>query len=181
MPKTLGIWEWGCPKRGDAHITVTAGKAPPIFWGKIPGDEVARPVYHNLQYSSQIVETEAVFLEFSPTFLHSLFPPFSSLRCAPFLPQCWATRTLEHWEDCKHPDQHWRGRKSHKCFKICDEYCSSVMIRNLALYAVQPKVIRNLRWYRPWILDFFFSRLICKIQPNLHVRPPVVNDKLRKK
>ena len=23
MPKTLGIWEWGCPKRGDAHITVT--------------------------------------------------------------------------------------------------------------------------------------------------------------
>ena len=23
MPKTLGIWEWGCLKRGDAHITVT--------------------------------------------------------------------------------------------------------------------------------------------------------------
>ena len=20
----LGIWEWGCPKLGDAHITVTA-------------------------------------------------------------------------------------------------------------------------------------------------------------
>ena len=25
MPKTLGIWEWGCPKCGDAHITVTPG------------------------------------------------------------------------------------------------------------------------------------------------------------
>ena len=25
MPKTLGIWEWGCPKRGDAQNAVTAG------------------------------------------------------------------------------------------------------------------------------------------------------------
>ena len=24
MPKTLGIWEWGCPKRGDAQNAVTA-------------------------------------------------------------------------------------------------------------------------------------------------------------
>ena len=23
MPKTLGIWEWGCPKRGDAQNAVT--------------------------------------------------------------------------------------------------------------------------------------------------------------
>ena len=23
MPISLGFWEWGCPKRGDAHITVT--------------------------------------------------------------------------------------------------------------------------------------------------------------
>ena len=23
MPIPLGFWEWGCPKRGDAHITVT--------------------------------------------------------------------------------------------------------------------------------------------------------------
>ena len=27
MPKTLGIWEWGCPKRGDA-------RAPPSKTGK---------------------------------------------------------------------------------------------------------------------------------------------------
>ena len=25
MPKTLGIWKWGCPKRGDAQNAVTAG------------------------------------------------------------------------------------------------------------------------------------------------------------
>ena len=24
MPISLGFWEWGCPKRGDAHTTVTA-------------------------------------------------------------------------------------------------------------------------------------------------------------
>ena len=23
-----------------------------------------------------------------------------SLKCAPLLPQCWATRILEHWDDC---------------------------------------------------------------------------------
>ena len=23
MPTSLRFWEWGCPKRGDAHITVT--------------------------------------------------------------------------------------------------------------------------------------------------------------
>ena len=29
MPKTLGIWEWGCPKRGDAQNAVTAGRREP--------------------------------------------------------------------------------------------------------------------------------------------------------
>ena len=24
MPIQLGFWEWGCPKRGDANITVTS-------------------------------------------------------------------------------------------------------------------------------------------------------------
>ena len=27
MPISLGFWEWGCPKRKDAHITVTADNA----------------------------------------------------------------------------------------------------------------------------------------------------------
>ena len=53
-----------------------------------------------LQYSSQIVETGAICLEFSPNFLHSLLTPSFSLKFAPLLPQCWATRILEPWDDC---------------------------------------------------------------------------------
>ena len=41
-----------------------------------------------LQCSSQIVETEAIYVEFSPNFLHSLFTPLFSIKCAPLLPQC---------------------------------------------------------------------------------------------
>ena len=36
-----------------------------------------------LQYSSQIVETGAICLEFFPNFFHSLFTPLFSLKCAP--------------------------------------------------------------------------------------------------
>ena len=52
------------------------------------------------QYSSQIVETGAICLEFSPNFLYSLLTPSLSVKCTPLLPQCWATRILEHWDDC---------------------------------------------------------------------------------
>ena len=41
-----------------------------------------------LQYSSQIVETGAICLEFSPNFLHSLLTPSFSVKCTPLLPQC---------------------------------------------------------------------------------------------
>ena len=54
----------------------------------------------NPQYSSQIVETEGICLEFSSNFFHSLFTPLFSLRCTPLLPQWWATRILEHWDHC---------------------------------------------------------------------------------
>ena len=53
-----------------------------------------------LQYSSQIVETGAICLEFSPHFLHSLLTPSFSLTFAPLLPQCWARRILKQWDDC---------------------------------------------------------------------------------
>ena len=39
-----------------------------------------------LQYSSQIVETETVFLEFFENVLHLLFSHLFSLKCAPLLP-----------------------------------------------------------------------------------------------
>ena len=28
MPISLGFWEWGCPKRGNAHNTVTSALFP---------------------------------------------------------------------------------------------------------------------------------------------------------
>ena len=38
--------------------------------------------FFNLQSSSQIVETEAIFLKFSSNFLHSLFTLLFTLKCA---------------------------------------------------------------------------------------------------
>ena len=37
MPISLGFWEWGCPKCGDAHITVTVvfAKGPIVYY--VPG------------------------------------------------------------------------------------------------------------------------------------------------
>ena len=78
-----------------------------------------------LQYSSQIVETGAICLEFSPNFLHSRLTPLFSVRSVALLPQCWAERILEHWNDCKSKSTLGR-EKSHKCFKICEEDCSLV-------------------------------------------------------
>ena len=65
-----------------------------------------------LQYSSQIVETGAICLEFSPNFLHSHFTPLFSLKCAALLPQCWAERISVFWspEMTANPNQHWRGK-----------------------------------------------------------------------
>ena len=54
-----------------------------------------------LQYSSQIVESETVSLNFLLNFLHSLFTHLLSLKkSAHLLPQCWAKCILEHWDDC---------------------------------------------------------------------------------
>ena len=62
-----------------------------------------------LQYSSQIVETGAICIEFSPNFLHSLLTPSFSLKFAPILPQCWAMRILEQWDDCNTPINNGEG------------------------------------------------------------------------
>ena len=42
MPKTLGIWEWGCPKRGDAQNAVT-----PAFKRKRGNSTRASPTPHH--------------------------------------------------------------------------------------------------------------------------------------
>ena len=52
--------------------------------------------------------------------------PLFSLKCAPLLPQYWATHILEHWDYCNTQINIGEEGESHKCFKICDEYCSSL-------------------------------------------------------
>ena len=37
MPISLGFWEWGCPKRGDAHVTVTPTCVPQMSLGSLLG------------------------------------------------------------------------------------------------------------------------------------------------
>ena len=42
MPISLGFWEGGCPKRGDAHITVTMlKKSGPSFLRVFKGKSAA--------------------------------------------------------------------------------------------------------------------------------------------
>ena len=58
------------------------------------------PPRRRLQYSSQVVETDTVSLEFSRKFLR--FTPctfFFTVMC-PLSPQCWTTRILKHWDHC---------------------------------------------------------------------------------
>ena len=52
MPKTLGIWEWGCPKRGDAHITKTAAYlySQAIYTGRPGLDFVSQSTDINLPH-----------------------------------------------------------------------------------------------------------------------------------
>ena len=60
----------------------------------LPGQKPLKMLNHllkcfsKLQSSSQIVETEAICLQFSPNFFHSLFTPLFSLKSTPLLPQC---------------------------------------------------------------------------------------------
>ena len=68
-------------------------------------------------------------LNFLEKFWHLLLAPLFSLKtlkCAPLLPQCWATRIWSSqpgW--LQYTNQHWRRGNEHKCFTIWGEYCSS--------------------------------------------------------
>ena len=57
-------------------------------------------VLRRLQYSSQIVETDTVSLEFSRKFLRFTSHTFALTVTCPLFPQCWATRILKHWDHC---------------------------------------------------------------------------------
>ena len=68
-----------------------------LFWCLyVTGQNYVQVKIFNQQYSSQIVETGAICLEFSPNFLHSLLTPSFSLKCAPLNVEprvFWSTET----------------------------------------------------------------------------------------
>ena len=78
---------------------IVLGLWTPIWppWRHIANGHHPRETY-NTRHKS-LKQTPFV-LNFLEHFLHSLFALLFSLKCAPFLPQCWATRILEHWDDC---------------------------------------------------------------------------------
>ena len=78
---------------------IVLGLWTPIWppWRNIANGHHPRETY-NTRHKS-LKQTPFV-LNFLEHFLHSLFALLFSLKCAPFLPQCWATRILEHWDDC---------------------------------------------------------------------------------
>ena len=131
------------------------------------------PLIAILQYSSQIVETGAICLEFFLNFLHSLLTPLFSLKCAPLLSQYWATHILEHWDYCNTQISIGEEGESHKCFKICDEYCSSLTnwldwLANVLIFMLRKGI--NFNAFMMWIKItaiadendwFFISDQIC--------------------
>ena len=60
----------------------------------------SRLKFFNLQYPSQIVETDTISWIFSKlSYILTLIVLLFSLKCAPLLPQCWIMHILEHWDD----------------------------------------------------------------------------------
>ena len=109
------------------HTTITSIPAPykiyVFTWAYMYNNQV-KETETWLQSTSQIAETETVFLEFLMSYItsfhvcsHSNVPlSFPMLSHAYFKP----LRRLQY------PNHHWGRGKSHKCFKICDEYCRFV-------------------------------------------------------
>ena len=87
-----------------------------------------------------ILVTEAVCLEFSSNVLLSLFIPLFSLKCAPLLPQCWATRILEHWDDCNTQINIGEGETHTSVYK----YCSFTVARSQIFFFFLDTTIHSL-------------------------------------
>ena len=92
---------------------------------------------------------------------------------APFLPKCWATRILEHWDDCNTQINFWGRRKSHKCFKICDEYCSLRMQPSMLIYDTWSHLYLILHKYKV-VRNCFKSPIFLSV---IEINLPVVADR----
>ena len=120
-----------------------------------------------------MLKQNAFFLNFLENFAHSPFSALFSLKCAPLLPQYWATHILEHWDYCNTQISIGEEGESHKCFKICDEYCSSLTnwldwLANVLIFMLRKGI--NFNAFMIWIKItaiadendwFFISDQIC--------------------
>ena len=68
---SLRFWEWGCPKRGDAHITVTPGSklVPRAFAVEIKANKAKEKASTKQQLFSQFQIEPLLGLKFPPYFL----------------------------------------------------------------------------------------------------------------
>ena len=117
-------------------------------------------IWPNLQYSSQIVETGAISLEFSPKFLHSLLTPSFSLTFAPLLPQCWARRILKQWDDCNTQINIGEGENH----TSVSRFVTSIVDNKQFLFFPLPSSVTP-KWPRTW------RTLVCCVRfRRSHVR-----------
>jgi len=81
--------------------------------------------YGSLQYSSQNVETDTVSLEFSGKILTFTARTFVLTEMCSSPPPMLSHAYVGALRWLQYTNQHWGRGNEHKCFKICDEYCSS--------------------------------------------------------
>ena len=107
----------------------------------VPDKDVHYPVRYRLympwtpSYNThrKSLKQKPFLWNFLKNFLHSLFTPLFSLKCALHLPQCWATCILETTVIAK-STLGIRGN-AHKCFNISDGHCintQSFILENIA-------------------------------------------------
>ena len=107
----------------------------------VPDKDVHYPVRYRLympwtpSYNThrKSLKQKPFLWNFLKNFLHSLFTPLFSLKCALHLPQCWATCILETTVIAKSTLE-IRGN-AHKCFNISDGHCintQSFILENIA-------------------------------------------------
>ena len=107
-----------------------------------------------LQCSSQIVETGAICLEFSPIFLHSLFTPLYTLVLTPMCPSPspLLSREYFHWNDCK-PKPTWLGSGERKITQVFQDLWRVLKFncRGLFFIFLGPKETRNSLHFSPLV------------------------------
>ena len=112
--------EWSLSTREDKALSSLALDMVVYRFALI---DLRSQMSYNTRHKS-LKQEPFVLIFFQISFIHSSHL-CSHSSVPPLLPQCWAERILEHWNDCKPKSTLGMG-KSHKCFKIRDEDCRHV-------------------------------------------------------